>query len=68
MKQSTILITIGSREFTAELEDNAAADALRKQLPLDVTMREFNGNEKMLIFRKDFRNAPLRPAESGAEI
>lgn len=46
MKQSTILITIGSREFTAELEDNAAADALRKQLPLDVTMREFNGNEK----------------------
>ena len=61
MKQSTILITIGSGEFTAELEDNAAADALRKQLPLEVTMREFNGNEKYVDLPERLPERPSAP-------
>jgi hypothetical protein len=42
----TLKITIGSTIFTANLQNNAAATAFRKLLPITTTMSELNNNEK----------------------
>lgn len=39
-------ITISSASFSLTLEDNAAVEAFKKQLPMTVNMSELNGNEK----------------------
>lgn len=39
-------IIVGTQSFTATLNDNAATRALIQKLPLTLTMREMNGNEK----------------------
>ena len=39
-------ITIGSVSFTGTLADNATATAFKALLPMTVSMREMNGNEK----------------------
>ena len=41
-----LTLTIGGREFTATLEDNAASQAFLALLPLELEMIEMNGNEK----------------------
>jgi hypothetical protein len=42
-----ISITVGARTFAATLTDNPTTAALRKLLPLSITMTELNGNEKL---------------------
>jgi len=44
--KDTVLITIGSNQFTATLESNAAASKFKKMLPLTINMKDLNGNEK----------------------
>ena len=40
-------ITIGSLAFTATLYDNHSVQALKKILPITLTMNELNGNGQM---------------------
>lgn len=42
----SIKITVGNAVYQVRLYDNKAAQALAKQLPLTLNMRELNGNEK----------------------
>jgi hypothetical protein len=44
--RSRITIRIGDTSFAATLSDNSSAAAVKKLLPLSVTMTELNGNEK----------------------
>lgn len=41
-----LLIRIGSSTFTATLATNATVTALKKQLPMTLSMKELNDNEK----------------------
>jgi hypothetical protein len=44
--KDTINIIIGEKHFTAILESNAAAIEFKKMLPLTVSMKDLNSNEK----------------------
>ncbi|RZK97313.1 MAG: hypothetical protein EOO89_33260, partial [Pedobacter sp.] len=39
-------ITVGGSEFTSTLNDNDAATAFRARLPLTISMKDLNANEK----------------------
>jgi len=41
-----IKITIGQKVFTSTVHNNATASAFTAKLPLTITMKELNGNEK----------------------
>lgn len=56
-----IRLTIGSREFAATLEENAAARAFLALLPLEMEMTELNGNEKFFDLRQSLPTETFRP-------
>lgn len=41
-----ITLTVGGATFSATMEQNSTAEAFRALLPLNLEMRELNGNEK----------------------
>lgn len=45
-KGSTMKVKIGTRTFSATLNDNATATAFKSMLPMTINMVELNGNEK----------------------
>ena len=49
-----IKIKIGEKIFDATLEDNPSTQEFLKNLPLEMTMNELNGNEKYFRFTKNF--------------
>ena len=53
---STIVVTINNKEFTAQLDDSAAAKEFYEMLPLSVTMTEMNGNEKYYVLPDELTN------------
>lgn len=57
-----IKISVSGKTFEATLEDNAAAQAFYKMLPLSVTMNELNGNEKYYRLGK---NLPSNDKRAG---
>ena len=60
--KSTITIKVADKVFTATLEDNATATALKAMLPLRVNMTELNGNEKYFRFSN---NLPINASNPG---
>ncbi len=58
---TTFLLDAGSSVWTITLDDCAAADALRALLPLAVTLRDVNGNEKYGRLPRPLPTAPARP-------
>lgn len=46
LMKDTIAIIIGNNHFTAILESNTASTEFKKMLPLTITMRDLNSNEK----------------------
>jgi hypothetical protein len=50
LMKDTIKIMIGDNHFTALLESNAAATEFKKMLPLTISMKDLNSNEKFFDF------------------
>lgn len=65
--KDTVLITIGSNQFTATLESNAAATEFKKMLPLTINMKDLNSNEKFFDLASNLTTnaANLRTINSG---
>lgn len=58
-----ITLCIGERKFKAVLADTPAAKALAAELPLDMTMKELNGNEKYCRLSKTLPTKDLWPSK-----
>lgn len=58
-----LILSVGEKRFTVELEENASARGLAERLPLTVTMGELNGNEKYYYLPEALPTAPERPGE-----
>lgn len=56
--EQKIKITVGSKTFTATLENNASAKELVERMPFTVNMHELNGNEKYYQFPDSFPSDP----------
>jgi hypothetical protein len=61
--RDTLVIKIGSREFTATLLDNPTATAFKVMLPLTMNMTELNGNEKYFDLSKSLSTNASNPGE-----
>lgn len=59
--EQVLIISVGGRDFTAVLEDNATARALAERLPLTLIMNELNGNEKYHDLPESLPTDPERP-------
>ena len=59
---NTVQLIIGSSEFTVQLAENETATAFKALLPLTITMKEINGNEKYYNMPK---NLPSSSSVSG---
>lgn len=57
-----ITIRIADKVFAATLSDNGTAAALKKLLPLSMTMSELNGNEKLFKLSATLPTQESRPS------
>ena len=55
---TSIIIEVNGKTFTATLEDNLTAKAFVEMLPLECDMKELNSNEKYFYLNKDLPNNP----------
>ncbi len=62
LMKDTIAIIIGDNHFTAILESNTAANEFKKMLPLTISMRDLNSNEKFFDLSK---NLPANASNPG---
>ncbi len=53
-----MLIMIGNKRFTVELENNATVEALQKEMSLTLEMSELNGNEKYCYLDEPLPHVP----------
>ena len=57
----TIKLKINNQTFEAILESNPSTSALIKKLPLEINMKELNGNEKYFYFNETFPTNAINP-------
>lgn len=62
LMKDTIDIFIGDSHFTAILESNATANEFKKMLPLTISMKDLNSNEKFFDFPE---NLPANASNPG---
>jgi hypothetical protein len=62
----TLVIKIGSREFTGTLLDNPTATAFKALLPLTINMTELNANEKYFDLAKGLPTNASNPGRINA--
>ena len=60
-KVDKLKVTINNKEYTINLEDNDTAQKLVEMAPLEVTMKELNGNEKYYYFDTNFPEHSYKP-------
>lgn len=60
---SAMTLTIGNFTFTILPEENETASALREHLPLQLEMKELNGNEKYFYLPFSLPSEPVSPRE-----
>lgn len=60
-----LLITIDGNEYAAELRDNPCADALKNELPVTLTFRDFGGQEVLADAPEKLPMSGM-PASAGA--
>ena len=53
-EDNKVIITVGDKEFNAVFYKNETTDALIKQLPITVSMKDLNSNEKYYYFDEAF--------------
>lgn len=58
-----VTLTIGSRTFTAKFYDNKTARELMSKMPMTLSMKELNGNEKYHYFDDDFSVKETSPKQ-----
>lgn len=60
-ERTMIIMQISGEQFKIVLNENAAAEAFAKSLPLRMDMTELNGNEKFADLPHSLPSSPLRP-------
>lgn len=55
VKEQTLTVTVGGREFTAAVEHNETTKTFLAMLPLTLNMNDFNGNEKVISLAESIR-------------
>ena len=53
-EENKVIITVGDKEFNAVFYKNETTDALIKKLPITVSMKDLNSNEKYYYFDEAF--------------
>lgn len=53
-EENKVIITVGDKEFNAVFYKNETTDALIKKLPITVSMKDLNSNEKYNYFDEAF--------------
>ena len=60
-KAQQITLTVNGKQFAATLENNATANAFKEMLPLALTMKELNANEKFAELPKSIPTNQYNP-------
>ncbi len=61
LMKDSIVITVGNKNFTAILESNNTANEFKKMLPLTISMKDLNSNEKFFDFTNNLPTNAANP-------
>ncbi|MCI9077469.1 MAG: hypothetical protein HFH68_00915 [Lachnospiraceae bacterium] len=62
-KEIPVTLTVGGKTFTAKFYDNKTTEALLEEMPMTLSMKELNGNEKYHYFDVEFPAKETSPKQ-----
>ncbi len=62
-KEIPVTLTVGGKTFAAKFYDNQTARALVKKMPMTLSMKELNGNEKFYYFDTELPTKETSPGK-----